>query len=74
MFAAHLSGVKTTKNIIVKIISYNIDKGFPYLFQILLWSCRRAVSKVSVIGGQRGGLRVYRLLIKSKICLHNMPL
>ena len=51
MFAAHLSGVKTTKNIIVKIISYNIDKGFPYLFQILLWSCRRAVSKVSVIGG-----------------------
>lgn len=55
-------------------ISFNIRKGFSYLFQILLWSCRCAVSEVSVIGGQRGGLRVNRLFIKSKICLHNMPL
>lgn len=49
-------------------------KGFPHLFQLLFGSSGGAVSEVSVVGGQRGGLRVYRLLVKSKICLHNMPL
>lgn len=47
---------------------------FPDLFQLLFGSSRGAVSEVSVVGGQRRGLGVYRLLIKSKICLHNMPL
>lgn len=47
---------------------------FFYFFQIFLWSCRGAVSEVCVIGGQGGRLRVYGLLIKSKICLHNRPL
>lgn len=45
-----------------------------YIFQIFFWCCWCPVCFICVVWSYRWGFRINRFFVKSKKCLHNMPL